>query len=119
LANAQDSGSSLTSWGPQEFDNLKDGETVYKLVGPILLKQDKADAEGTVNGRLSFIEKELYVAWNGIYRMALTQSSERLDTQIKEIQEKLEKIKGEILKIQAGAQQGPAVGGSGKQAVKA
>lgn len=45
----------------QEFDHLEDGETVYKLLGPILLKQDKADAEATVKGRLGFIDKELYV----------------------------------------------------------
>jgi len=43
----------------QEFDKLKDGEDVYKLVGPVLLKQDKADAEATVKGRLDFIGTEM------------------------------------------------------------
>lgn len=43
----------------QEFDRLKDGESIYKLVGPVLLKQDKVEAEGTVKGRLEFIGKEV------------------------------------------------------------
>ncbi|KAI1492268.1 Prefoldin beta-like protein [Biscogniauxia mediterranea] len=73
-----------------EFDRLKDGENIYKLVGPVLLKQDKVEAESTVNGRLEFISKEL----------------ERTETQIKEIQEKMERKKGDIIQIQAGLQAG-------------
>lgn len=42
-----------------EFKNLKDGEEIYKLIGPVLLKQEKVEAEGTVNGRLEFIGKEM------------------------------------------------------------
>jgi prefoldin beta subunit len=38
---------------------LKEGETIYKLIGPVLLKQEKTEAESTVNGRLEFIEKEM------------------------------------------------------------
>ncbi|KAI0388527.1 prefoldin subunit [Xylariaceae sp. FL0594] len=72
----------------KEFDRLKDGESIYKLAGPILLKQDKIEAESTVKGRLEFIGKEL----------------ERTETQIKEIQEKLEMKKGEIIQAQAGLQ---------------
>lgn len=40
---------------------MKEGESIYKLVGPILLKQEKVEAESTVNGRLEFINKEMYV----------------------------------------------------------
>lgn len=43
----------------QEFEKLKDGETIYKLVGPVLLKQDKLEANSTVKGRLDFIDKEM------------------------------------------------------------
>lgn len=46
-----------------EFKKLKDGEEIYKLVGPVLLKQVKAEAEATVNGRLEFIGKEMYVVF--------------------------------------------------------
>ncbi|KAM0327024.1 hypothetical protein ACHAQA_006147 [Verticillium albo-atrum] len=72
----------------KEFDGLKDGERIYKLVGPILLQQDKFEAEGTVKGRLDFINKEI----------------ERHETSISEIQNKLDKKKGEIIQIQASAQ---------------
>ena len=45
----------------QEFSSLDDNTNVYKLVGSILLKQDKSEAVMAVNGRLDFIEKEMYV----------------------------------------------------------
>ncbi|KAI1117888.1 prefoldin subunit [Nemania sp. NC0429] len=84
-----------------EFDRLKDGESIYKLAGPILLKQDKVEAESTVKGRLEFIGKEL----------------ERSENQIKEVQDKLEKKKGEIIQAQAGIQAPGAA--PAKAAVKA
>lgn len=46
----------------QEFSKLKDDETIYKLIGPVLLKQEKAEAESTVTGRLEFIGKEMWVS---------------------------------------------------------
>jgi chaperonin cofactor prefoldin len=46
----------------QEFENLKEGEIIYKLVGPVLLKQEKFEAKGTVEGRLEYISKELCVS---------------------------------------------------------
>jgi prefoldin beta subunit len=45
----------------QELKNRKDGETIYKLIGPVLLKQEAGEAESTVNGRIQFIGKEMYV----------------------------------------------------------
>ncbi|KPM41058.1 hypothetical protein AK830_g5475 [Neonectria ditissima] len=72
----------------QEFDRLGEGETIYKISGPVLLKQDKFEAEGIVKGRLDFISSEIT----------------RLEGQIRETQEKLEKKKGEIMQAQAGAQ---------------
>ncbi|KAJ0384559.1 hypothetical protein COL922a_008107 [Colletotrichum nupharicola] len=72
----------------QEFDNLKDGEQIYKLVGPVLLKQDKVEAESTVKGRLDFITKEI----------------ERHEGQIRDVQGKLEKKKGDIIQLQTSAQ---------------
>ena len=43
----------------QEFERLQEGETIYKLAGPVLLKQDKFEAENTVKGRLDFISSEM------------------------------------------------------------
>lgn len=45
----------------EEFNSLDDESNIYKLVGPVLLKQDKTEALMAVNGRLEFIEKEMYV----------------------------------------------------------
>ncbi|KAH7002362.1 Prefoldin [Ilyonectria destructans] len=83
----------------KEFDRLGEGETIYKITGPVLLKQDKFEAEGTVKGRLDFISSEI----------------SRLENQIKETQEKLEKKKGEIIQLQGSAQ---AAAGKGKEAAK-
>lgn len=42
-----------------EFNQLDDESNIYKLVGPVLLKQEKTEAVMAVNGRLEFIEKEM------------------------------------------------------------
>ncbi|PHH79933.1 hypothetical protein CDD80_3385 [Ophiocordyceps camponoti-rufipedis] len=72
----------------KEFEALEEGETIYKLVGPVLLKQDKVEAESTVKGRLEFIGAEV----------------SRLESEVKETQEKLEKKKIEIIQTQASVQ---------------
>ncbi|KAF4981848.1 hypothetical protein FZEAL_2427 [Fusarium zealandicum] len=84
----------------QEFERLQDGETIFKLAGPVLLKQDKFEADNTVKGRLDFIGSEI----------------SRFEGQIKESQDKLEKKKGEIIQVQSAAQ--AAAGGQGKEAGK-
>ncbi|EMR67957.1 putative prefoldin subunit protein [Eutypa lata UCREL1] len=87
----------------KEFNRMKEGESIYKLVGPVLLKQEKPEAESTVNGRLEFINKEI----------------ERIDKQIKEVQEKIERKKGDIIQAQAGLQAAGAGGAPGQVAAKA
>ncbi|AEO68232.1 uncharacterized protein THITE_2117669 [Thermothielavioides terrestris NRRL 8126] len=72
----------------KEFVKLKEGETIYKLIGPVLLKQEKTEAESTVKGRLEFIDKEI----------------SRLEKHIKETQGKIEKKKGDIIQAQTSAQ---------------
>ncbi|KAL4897788.1 Prefoldin [Aspergillus ambiguus] len=73
----------------QEFNSLDDESNIYKLVGPVLLKQDKTEALMAVNGRLEFIEKEI----------------KRIEGQIKENQEKSDKKRADILQVQSQAQQ--------------
>ena len=43
----------------KEIHLLEDGANVFKLVGPVLVKQTLAEAKGTVDKRLEFINKEL------------------------------------------------------------
>ncbi|KAK4542378.1 hypothetical protein LTR36_006835 [Oleoguttula mirabilis] len=76
----------------KEFDSLADDASIYKLVGPVLLKQDTTEAKSTVDGRLEYIEKEI----------------KRIEGSLKEIQEKSEGKKMEIMQIQSQMQQ-PAV----------
>ncbi|KAL1843971.1 hypothetical protein VTJ49DRAFT_6375 [Mycothermus thermophilus] len=86
----------------QEFAKLKDDETIYKLVGPVLLKQERTDAESTVSGRLEFIDKEI----------------SRLEKHIKDLQGKMDKKKTEIIQIQSSAQAAAATAAA-PQAAKA
>ncbi|KAG5921941.1 hypothetical protein E4U61_006061 [Claviceps capensis] len=86
----------------REFEKLGEDETIYKLMGPVLLKQDKVEAESTVKGRLDFIKGEVG-------------RSTRLETQIKETQDKMEKKKTEILQVQASAQAEASNGGKSQQ----
>ena len=44
----------------KEFSLLPPESSIYKLVGPVLLKQERSEAVMAVEGRLEFIEKEMY-----------------------------------------------------------
>ncbi|KAI9643656.1 Prefoldin subunit 6 [Ciborinia camelliae] len=72
----------------KEFSALDSTSNIYKLVGPVLLKQDKTEAVMAVDGRLEFIEKEI----------------KRVEQAIKEIQDKSDGLKMEIIKLQSEAQ---------------
>lgn len=76
----------------KEFNGLDDEADIYRLVGPVLLKQDKSEAKSTVDGRLDFIGKEIA----------------RTEARIKELQQGSEKKRGDTFqlqqKIQAAAQ---------------
>ncbi|EFQ97520.1 hypothetical protein MGYG_00561 [Nannizzia gypsea CBS 118893] len=79
----------------KEFKTLDDDANIYKLVGPVLLKQDKTEAVMAVDGRLDFIEKEI----------------KRIEKQITDIQEKSDTKRGEIIQLQSQIQQ-PQPGGA-------
>ncbi|KAJ3515285.1 hypothetical protein NLJ89_g1862 [Agrocybe chaxingu] len=64
----------------KEFAQLTPDNTVYKLMGPVLVQQDQAEAKSNVDTRLDFIRGEI----------------RRVEGQIKEIQEKQEKKKGKV-----------------------
>ncbi|CAI6093009.1 hypothetical protein V2G26_018058 [Clonostachys chloroleuca] len=81
-----------------EFASMDEEETIYKLVGPVLLKQEKQEAVSTINGRLDFIDKEIA----------------RLEGVLKEQQESAEKKKMEIIQVQSAAQSTAAEAGKGQ-----
>ncbi|CAZ82706.1 unnamed protein product [Tuber melanosporum] len=73
----------------KEFANLADDAKIYKLVGPVLVKQDKSEAVMNVDKRLEFINSEIA----------------RIEKQITDIQEKQERKKMEIIQVQSQLQQ--------------
>ncbi len=44
----------------QEFEQLMPENTIYKLIGPILVQQDQAEAKSNVDTRLAFIQNEMF-----------------------------------------------------------
>ena len=74
-----------TTMVKKELGMLKEGEDdVFKLVGPVLVKQDSAEAKANVDKRLEFIKGELA----------------RLDKQLESIDKRQIKKKEEIIKLQ-------------------
>ncbi|KAL4070841.1 prefoldin subunit 6 [Scleroderma citrinum] len=73
----------------KEFANLTPNNTVYKLVGPVLVPQDQNEAKSNVETRLGFIQGEI----------------KRVDSQIQDMEEKSEKKKIELAEIQSKIQQ--------------
>ncbi|KAJ5933347.1 Prefoldin subunit 6 [Penicillium verhagenii] len=72
-----------------EFAQLDDESNIFKMVGPVLLKQEMTEAVMSVNGRLEFIEKEI----------------KRIEKEIEAKQDEAEKKRTEIVQFQAQVQQ--------------
>ncbi|GAA6000263.1 tubulin-binding prefolding complex subunit YKE2 [Rhodotorula paludigena] len=73
----------------KELANLKPENTVYKQVGPVLLKQDQDEARGNVDKRLEWIEGEI----------------KRTEANLKDLETKLESKKMELVHLQGQYQQ--------------
>lgn len=43
----------------KELDFIEEGDQVYKLVGPMLVKEDSEEARNNVSKRVEFISKEM------------------------------------------------------------
>jgi len=74
----------------KEFSILSEDANIYKLIGPVLLKQDKNEAIMNVDRRLGHIQSEI----------------KRIEGQIKSLEEKSEKQRAEIIQLQTQAQTG-------------
>ncbi|EIM91830.1 prefoldin subunit 6 [Stereum hirsutum FP-91666 SS1] len=73
----------------KEFLTLTPENTVFKLVGPVLVKQDQNEAKQNVNTRLEFIQGEI----------------KRIEAQLKTLGEKNEAKKMELVDLQTALQQ--------------
>uniref|UniRef100_A0A453EAC0 Prefoldin subunit 6 n=1 Tax=Aegilops tauschii subsp. strangulata TaxID=200361 RepID=A0A453EAC0_AEGTS len=56
----------------KELELLNEGANVYKLIGPVLVKQDNAEAKANIKKRIEYITAEL----------------ERMDRALKDLEEK-------------------------------
>ncbi|KAF9056494.1 Prefoldin [Panaeolus papilionaceus] len=74
----------------KEFAQLKPENAVYKLIGPVLVKQDQVEAKTNVETRLDFIRSEI----------------RRVESQIKDIEGKQEKKKSEVRNSRCPARRG-------------
>ncbi|XP_057764041.1 prefoldin subunit 6 [Salvia miltiorrhiza] len=68
----------------KELDLLNEDTNVYKLIGPVLVKQDLAEANANVRKRIEYISAEL----------------KRLDGTLQDLQEKLNSKQESISKLQ-------------------
>ncbi|KAI3676641.1 hypothetical protein L1987_86253 [Smallanthus sonchifolius] len=68
----------------KELDLLNDDANVYKLIGPVLVKQDLAEANANVRKRIEYISAEL----------------KRLDSTLQDLEEKQNSKKEAIFKLQ-------------------
>ncbi|GMY37907.1 prefoldin subunit 6-like [Fagus crenata] len=68
----------------KELDLLNEDANVYKLIGPVLVKQDLAEANANVRKRIEYISAEL----------------KRLDGTLQDLEEKQNSKKDAIIKLQ-------------------
>ena len=68
----------------KEFEGLAEDAGIYKLIGPVLQKQDKSEATSAVHGRLEFINNEIG----------------RTEDRIKELQKSSDGKRGELMQLQ-------------------
>ncbi|KAI8137128.1 Prefoldin [Fennellomyces sp. T-0311] len=76
----------------KEFEHLEDDANVYKLIGPVLVKQEKGEAVTNVKNRLDLITKEI----------------ERVEKQLQDLTTKSEKAKEGLAQLQMQFQQATA-----------
>lgn len=72
-----------------EFQHLDDDSNIYKLIGPVLVKQDKSEAATNVKNRLELISNEI----------------KRVEAQLTDLTQKSESKKNEIAQLQMQYQQ--------------
>ena len=80
----------------QEFANLTPNNTIFKLVGPVLVLQDHTEARTNVETRLDFIRGEMCVCRTPLSHLSNWRCRKRIDNQIKDTEEQSEKKKLEV-----------------------
>jgi prefoldin beta subunit len=72
----------------KEFDGLDEEAGIYKLVGPILLKQERTEAVSAVDGRLEYIGKEITRTEDRIKELETAADNKRVE--LMQLQQKMQ-----------------------------
>jgi prefoldin beta subunit len=72
----------------KEFDGLKEDAGIYKLVGPVLLKQERTEAVSAVDGRLEYINKEINRTEDRIKELQTASDNKRVE--LMQLQQKMQ-----------------------------
>ena len=51
----------VASFRKYELESMKEGQKVYKLVGPVLIRVDISEAMSNVDNRLKLLQRQSYV----------------------------------------------------------
>eukprot|EP01025_Chloroclados_australasicus_P029100 TRINITY_DN2895_c0_g1_i2.p4 TRINITY_DN2895_c0_g1~~TRINITY_DN2895_c0_g1_i2.p4 ORF type:complete len:123 (+),score=20.31 TRINITY_DN2895_c0_g1_i2:138-506(+) len=78
----------------EELQLLDEEAKVYKLVGPVLIKQDKVEAKTNINTRLDYIKRE----------------QERIEGTIKQLESKAQQKEREVARLREQYQEGQREG---------
>ena len=73
----------------KELDLLEEDSSVFKLIGPVLVKQELVEVKNNVTKRVEFIKNDI----------------KRLEGTVKKFQEQEEQVKKNIAALQKGSQQ--------------
>jgi hypothetical protein len=96
----------------QELDALKGADSVYKMHGKVLIRQDLAEAKSTVNSRIKLIQTEMCVGGrvscpvcsrpppSHTHTPFSLLRSAKVDRSIKEAQEKQQGLQRKIMELQ-------------------
>ncbi|CAL6344751.1 unnamed protein product [Bathycoccus prasinos] len=84
----------------EELKSLEEGANVYKLIGPMLAKQDVVEATSNVTKRLEFIKAE---------RTRLEKAAEAIEKKFDQTQRDIQILQQRIAQLSTGA----AAGGGG------
>ncbi len=82
----------------KEIDLLEEDTTIYKQMGPVLVKQEFPDVKQNVTKRLEFINTEILKMDNIVKTNENKQSEKR--GKLQKLQEQFERIRQQIMQMQ-------------------
>lgn len=75
-----------------EFDQLEDDAKIFKMIGPVLVPQDKIEADSNVGKRMDFIQKQITSVEDRIKTLQTSLQEKQAELQLKaqELQQQMQ-----------------------------